>query len=60
VLRALEGGSGLDLILTSLSPNDVGLLAHSTTAPEPLRAFAATTSRPASTSRTGPPASRPP
>ncbi len=41
VLKALEGGGTLDDILVSLSPNDVGLLAHSTSAPEPLRAFAA-------------------
>ena len=41
VLKSLEGGSRLDDVLVALSPNDVGLLAHSTSAPEPLRAFAA-------------------
>ncbi len=40
VLKAFEGGSTLDDVLVALSPNDVGLLARSTSAPEPLRAFA--------------------
>lgn len=41
VLKALEGGGSLDDVLNALSTNDVGLLVHSGTAPEPLRAFAA-------------------
>ncbi|MCU0759638.1 MAG: SDR family oxidoreductase [Steroidobacteraceae bacterium] len=40
VLQALEQGVSLDAVFNALSPNDVGLLAHSGSAPEPLRAFA--------------------
>jgi malonyl-CoA reductase / 3-hydroxypropionate dehydrogenase (NADP+) len=41
VMRALEAGATLDQVLEALAPNDVGILAHSGTAPEALRRFAA-------------------
>ena len=41
VLKAIEDGATLDAVLNALSPNDVGLLAHSPAAPQPLSAFAA-------------------
>jgi malonyl-CoA reductase/3-hydroxypropionate dehydrogenase (NADP+) len=40
VLQALEAGSTLDEVLDALAGNDVGLLAHSETAPEALRKVA--------------------
>lgn len=41
VMRSLEAGAAMDEVLAALAANDVGLLAHSATAPEPLRRLAA-------------------
>jgi malonyl-CoA reductase/3-hydroxypropionate dehydrogenase (NADP+) len=41
LLRALEGGASVDAVFDELAGNDVGLLAHSTSAPAPLRELAA-------------------
>jgi malonyl-CoA reductase/3-hydroxypropionate dehydrogenase (NADP+) len=40
VLQALDGGATLDDVLAALATNDVGLLAHAESAPEPLRRVA--------------------
>jgi malonyl-CoA reductase / 3-hydroxypropionate dehydrogenase (NADP+) len=41
VMKSLEAGAAMDDVLEALAANDVGLLAHSATAPEPLRQLAA-------------------
>lgn len=41
VMKSLEEGASMDEVLDALAANDVGLLAHSATAPEPLRRLAA-------------------
>jgi malonyl-CoA reductase/3-hydroxypropionate dehydrogenase (NADP+) len=40
IMKALEAGAAVDDVLDALAANDVGLLAHSATAPEPLRKLA--------------------
>ncbi|MCU0976540.1 MAG: SDR family NAD(P)-dependent oxidoreductase [Steroidobacteraceae bacterium] len=40
IMKSLEAGAAMDDVFDSLAANDVGLLAHSTAAPEPLRKLA--------------------